>query len=56
MITIYEILKIVRKHENKYPMTGQPDKEAARKNGWYDCAYSIRHKIQKLMKENSNEE
>jgi hypothetical protein len=42
-----EILSLVRECENTYPMTGKPDKEAAYKNGWYDCAYYIRNKIER---------
>ena len=41
-----KILKFVKKCEDKYPMTGKPDPEAAYKNGWYDCAYSIRKRIE----------
>ena len=34
--------------EDKYPMTGKPDKEAAYKNGWYDCAFHLSCLIKKL--------
>ena len=45
-----EIIAFIKECENKYPMTGKPDKEAAYKNGWYDCAYYIRNRL-----ENKNE-
>jgi len=34
--------KAIRACENRHPMTGKPDTEAAYKNGWYDCAYHLR--------------
>jgi hypothetical protein len=40
------LISLIKKYENTYPMTGKPDKEAAYKNGWYDCAYSIRKEIE----------
>jgi hypothetical protein len=44
------IIAIIRQHEDRYPMDGKLDKEAAYKNGWYDCAYSIREKIELVYK------
>ena len=34
--------------ENKYPMTGKIDTEAAYKNGWYDCAYHLKCLLEEL--------
>ena len=34
--------------EDKYPMTGKPDKDAAYKNGWYDCAFYLRCRLKGL--------
>lgn len=34
--------------EDTYPMTGKPDKEAAYKNGWYDCAYHLKCLVKEL--------
>lgn len=42
------IKKAINDCENKYPMTGKPDKEAAYKNGWYDCAFHLRCFIKDL--------
>jgi rhamnogalacturonyl hydrolase YesR len=43
--------ELIKKHENKYPMTGKPDKDAAYKNGWYDCAFSLRAELCKKVGE-----
>ena len=37
-----KIASAIYECENKYPMTGKPDKQAAYKNGWYDCAFHLR--------------
>lgn len=42
------ITKVIRQCENKYPMTGKPDKQANYKNGWYDCAYYLRCQLRSL--------
>lgn len=42
------IKKAVHECEYKYPMTGKADSEAAYKNGWYDCAYSLKCLIKEL--------
>ena len=34
--------------ESKYPMTGKRDKDAAYKNGWYDCAFHLASFLQEL--------
>jgi hypothetical protein len=46
-----DILNIVKERENKYPITGRPDRNASYKNGWYDASYSIRHAIEKKILE-----
>ena len=42
------IEKAICECENEYPMTGKPDKDAAYKNGWYDCAFHLSCLIKKL--------
>lgn len=38
-----EIIQFLVRMETKYPMTGNRDKIAAFKNGYYDVAYEIHH-------------
>jgi len=49
-LTWDDVAYFVKKYEDKYPMTGKLDSEAAYKNGWYDCAYSIRKSIEEESK------
>ena len=44
-----ELLKrAITNCENTYPMSGKPDREAAYKNGWYDCAYFLKCLVKEL--------
>lgn len=45
-MTYDDIVWLIKQCETKYPMTGKPDKEASYKNGWYDCAFYLRSKIE----------
>jgi hypothetical protein len=45
---INKILEFIKECEDKYPMTGKPDKKALYKNGWYDCAYYLRKRVGKV--------
>jgi hypothetical protein len=49
-MTRIQLLALVKKHMDKYPMTGRPDKEAAYKNGWYDACYTIYHQLKEKKK------
>jgi hypothetical protein len=42
------ITNAIRACQDTYPMTGKPDKEAAYKNGWYDCAYHLYEVLKEL--------
>ena len=42
------IEKAIYECEETYPMTGKPDKDAAYKNGWYDCAYFLKCLVKEL--------
>jgi len=48
-------LELTQAAENRYPMTGKLDKEAAYKNGWYDASYTLTCQIQIQLKRRNNE-
>jgi hypothetical protein len=45
MAARWKIWCVLDKMENKYPMTGHPDKLAGYKNGWYDEVLRLKHKL-----------
>jgi len=47
---LWHLWCVLENMQNKYPMTGLPDPNAAYKNGWYDVAYTLTQAARRAKK------